>query len=137
MSRFDPLKRQFDERRRVIQHKAEEASQRVSEGSEIVRSWQHPYEQLRDEVIPMLKRGLLQLKTTEVQPPASESLKQEVEQWEMLPDDSRVKQVDSGNGQLWRKVQGLRARRGFKNLGRFITGDDGGTSHQDDDREGR
>jgi len=123
MSRFDFIRQQFATKRDHLRQMAKDTDRAVDEGTDSVNSWKAPYKQL-DSVLPQVKEWLDAVKTTETEPPTLSDLQDEVAQWKAAPNDDRIKQVDVENGRLWRQLQALRAKRGLRDVGRFIRGGD-------------
>ena len=124
MTRFDFIRQQFAAKHEHLRQMARETDRAVDEGTDSVNAWKAPYKQLDSVVLPQVEEWLDAVKSTETEPPTFSGLQDEVAHWEAAPNDDRIKQVDAENGRLWRQLQALRAKRGLRDVGRFIRGGD-------------
>jgi hypothetical protein len=124
MARFDFIRQQFAAKRDHLRQMANDTDRAVNEGTDSVNAWKAPYKQLDSVVLPQVEEWLDAVKSTETEPSTLSDLQDEVTQWEAAPNDDRIKQVDAENGRLWRQLQAMRAKRGLRDVGRFIRGGD-------------
>lgn len=122
MSIRNQIRQQFTGRRHSLQQHAREAETTLEEGKAVVQKWGIARKRLDQEIIQGAQGWLDEIALTETSPHGLRELKAEMEQWQALTDDERVKQVDAENGRLWRQLQAMRAKRGLRDMGRFLRG---------------
>lgn len=136
MNLRDRLKRPFDKRLLRLQATARQADEQMKAATQQARHWPGSHRALKDEILPALQeqRETLQRERKAFQAGRDEqlaALSAETKQWRALRDDARIESVERENGQLWRRLQGLRAQRGFRNVRRFFSRDDDASQDQD------